>query len=133
MHGLEIQDNIAVIFKTEKGILGSMNIGWRIATVYDSIHVHGTGGSLFASSQDFEVRYGSYGSLDRIAYHLNSAKEIFRKQISRIGSEVLPDETYLKEDRGFVDAVKQGKKPCVSGEDALRVLEALETIKHKLV
>jgi len=132
MHGLDVFDNIAGVFKTEKGMLGTFNVGWKSAAGYDSIQVHGTGGSVFANPLEVEVRHGSYGPLDKVADNIKSAKKIIGAQVGRMGGDTRPSETYLKEDRGFIDAGLNGDKPLVSGEDGLRVLEVLEGIKESL-
>ena len=132
MNGLDVLDNIACVFKTEKGILGTFNAGWKIAANYSSIQVHGTGGSIFADPLEVEVRYGSYGSLERVVHHVTSARKIIGSQVKRIGERKRPSETYFKEDRAFIDAVLGKGKPLVSGKEALRVLEVLGAVKESL-
>jgi predicted dehydrogenase len=136
MYGLDVFDNIAGVFKTEKEVVGTFNVGWKIAGNYDSIQVHGTGGSLFVNPLEVEVRHGSYGPLERVADHIKSAKKIIGTligtQTSRKSGDKLPDETYIREDRAFVDAVLNGDEPLVSGEDGLRVLEVLEAIEKSI-
>jgi UDP-N-acetylglucosamine 3-dehydrogenase len=132
MHGLDVFDNIAGVFKTEKGIVGTFNVGWKSAAGYDSIQVHGTGGSVFANPLEVEVRHGSYGTLDKVADNIKSAKKIIGDQVGRMSEDRRPSETYFKEDKGFIDAVLNGHKPLVSGEDGLRVLEVLEAIRESL-
>ena len=132
MHGLEVFDNIAGVFKTEKGVVGTFNVGWKMAAGYDSIQVHGTGGSVFANPLEVEVRHGGYGSLEKVADHIKLAKKIIGTQMSRMSGDKRPNETYFKEDRAFVDAVLNGDEPLVSGEDGLRVLEVLEAVKTSL-
>ena len=132
MQGLNVFDNITGIFKTEKGIIGSFNIGWLMAASYDSIQVHGTGGSVFANPLEVEIRHWSYGPLERVVDHLKSAKKIIGAQVGRKSGDKRPNETYFKEDRGFIDAVLNEGDPLVSGEDGIRVLEVLEGIKESL-
>lgn len=134
MHGLDVFDNIAGVFKTEKGIVGTFNVGWKIAVGYDSIQVHGTGGSVFANPLDVEVLHGSDGPLEKVADYIKfkSAKKIIGAQLGGMSGDKRPSETYFKEDRAFIDAVHNGDKPLVSGEDGLRVLEVLEAIKESL-
>ncbi len=129
MHGLNVFDNIAGVFNTENGVVGTFNVGWKMASNYDSIQVHGTGGSVFANPLEVEVRHGSYGSLERVADHIKLAKKIVGAQVGRMSGDKRPSETYFREDRGFVDAVLNGGEPLVSGEEGLRVLEVLEAIK----
>ena len=136
MYGLNVFDNIAGVFKTEKGMVGTFNVGWKIAGNYDSVQVHGTGGSLFANPLEVEVRHKGYGPLERVADHIKLTKKIIGAlvgtQTSRKGSDKLPDETYFREDRAFVDAALKGGEPLVSGEEGLRVLEVLEAIKESV-
>ena len=132
MHGLDVFDNIAGVFKTEKGIVGTFNVGWKAATGYDSIQVHGTGGSVFANPMEVEVRHGDYGPLERVADNIKSAKKIIGTQVGNMNRDKRPSDTYFREDRTFIDAVLKIDKPLVSGEDGLRVLEVLEGIKASM-
>ena len=132
MHEINVFDNIAGVFKTDNGVLGSFNIGWRIGVGYDTVQVHGTGGSVFANPLKVEVRYGSYNALDLIADCFKSSKRILGVQVRKQGGEKRPGETYFMEDRAFVDAVRGGRDPLVSGEEGLRVLEVLEGIRESL-
>jgi predicted dehydrogenase len=136
MYGLNVFDNIAGVFKTEKDVVGTFNVGWKIAGNYDSIQVHGTGGSLLANPIEVEVRHKGYGPLERVADHIKLTKKIIGAligtQTSRKSSDKLPDETYIREDRAFVDAVLDNGNPLVSGEEGLRVLEVLEAIREAL-
>ena len=132
MHGVNVFDNIAGVFKTEHGILGSFNIGWRMGVGYDSIQTHGTGGSVFANPLKVEVRYGSYNALDLIADCFKSSKRIIGAQVGKQSGEKCPGETYFMEDRAFIDAMRGGRDPLVSGEGGVRVLEVLEAIKESL-
>jgi len=132
MHGVNVFDNIAGVFRTEHGILGSFNVGWRMGVNYDLIQVHGTGGSVSASPFEVEVRHGDYNALDMIANCVKSSKKIIGAQVSNQSGEIRPDETYFKEDGAFVDAVRSGRDPLVPGEEGLRVLEVLEAIRESL-
>jgi len=132
MHGTKVIDNIAGVFETEKQVIGSFNVGWKIAAGYDSVQIHGTGGSVFANPSEVEVRHGGYGPLERIAHHIKSAKNITGAQMSRMGGDKRPNETYFREDRAFIDAVLNGSDPLVSGENGLRVLKVLEAIKESI-
>ncbi|MCK4528262.1 Gfo/Idh/MocA family oxidoreductase [candidate division WOR-3 bacterium] len=132
MHGLNVFDNIAGVFKTERGAVGTFNVGWKMAANYDSIQVHGTGGSVFANPFEVEVRHGSYGSLERVADHVKLAKNIIGSQVGRMSGDKRPNETYFRGDRAFVDAVLNNGNPLVSGEDGLGVLEVLEAVKESL-
>jgi predicted dehydrogenase len=81
-----------------------------------------------------EVRHGSYGSPEKVADHVKSAKKIIGVEMSRMSVDKRPDETHFREDRAFIfiDAALKGSDPLVSGEDGLRVLEVLEAVKTSL-
>ena len=132
MHGLNVFDNIAGVFKTEEGAVGTFNVGWKMAANYDTVQVHGTGGSVFANPIEVEIRHGSYGSLERVADHIKLAKTIIGSQVGRMSGDKRPNETYFNEDRAFIDAARNSGEPLVSGEDGLRVLEVLEAIKESV-
>ena len=124
MHELNVYDNIACVFRTEEEVTGTLNTGWKIPQDCNAIEVHGTAGSLFVNPLELEVRHGSYDSLERAAYHLKSARSNLRISYD--------NETYVREDRAFMDAVKGNASPLVSGVNGLRVLEVLDAIKESL-
>ena len=132
MHGINVFDNIAGFFMTEKGTLGSFNIGWRMGANYDSIQVHGTGGSVLGSPLEVEVRHGSFGPLERIADHIGMAKKTMGILVGKKRDGKLPNETFFREDRAFIDAIYGNSEPLASGENGLRVLEVLDGIKESL-
>jgi len=130
--GFKAIDTVAGVFKTEKGYIGTFNVGWKSGASFDAIYVYGTGCAVFANNFEFEIRHGSYTSLDRLADHIRFAKKIIVKLLKRAGGRVEINPTYFKEDRAFIDAVKCGNMPLVTGEDALRVLEVLEAIRQSI-
>jgi predicted dehydrogenase len=85
-----------------------------------------------ANPLDIEVRYGSYGPLDKIMNHLQSSKEIIYTQIAGMSKGKRPSETYFREDRAFIDAVLKGNTPLVSADDGIHVLKVLEAIKESI-
>jgi UDP-N-acetylglucosamine 3-dehydrogenase len=124
MHSLDIYDNVVCTFKTEKGTIGSFNVGWKIAPDSCDIKLYGTAGSLLASPNEIELLHARYGYLDRVPYHLRCARQCIR---NRAGNE-----TYRKEDQGFLDAIRGNHSSSVMGEEGLRVLEVLDAIKESL-
>ncbi|MDY6893983.1 MAG: Gfo/Idh/MocA family oxidoreductase, partial [Thermotogota bacterium] len=107
-------------------------IGWKIAANYDSVQVHGTGGSVLANPLEVEVRHGNYGALERVADHIKQSHKVVSSQIRSMSGGTRPHYTYFREDRAFIDAAIKGGNPLVSGEDGLFVLEVLEGIKESL-
>jgi UDP-N-acetylglucosamine 3-dehydrogenase len=132
MHGINVFDNIAGVFKTEKGVVGTFNVGWKTAAGYAAVQVHGTGGSVFANPLEVEVRHGGYNALDLIADRIKSPKKIIGAQMRSMSGDKRPNETYFKEDRAFIDAALTKNEPLVSGEDGFRVLEVLEAIRESI-
>jgi len=131
-----IKDNVAGIFLTEGEILGTLNVGWRAAPMSEFVAFFGTAGLLIVDQYEVNLRYGSYGPLDAaldkmaIIKHLRSAGKIVRTQLSRAGPLRTPEAEYLRQDCAFVEAVLCKEDSPVSGEDALRTLEALEAFKE---
>jgi predicted dehydrogenase len=132
MHGFDIFDNVACVFKTESGALGTLNVGWKFGYRTVSLDVHGTGGSIFADPWEIQIRYRSHGQLERLADHITFAKRILTSQAGRLGKDRRQADTYLREDRAFVDAVLHGGAPIVSGEQGLQVLEVLDAVKESI-
>lgn len=132
MHSLNVYDNIACTFKTKKGILGTLNIGWKVASNYKSVQIHGTGASLFINPSELEFRYKTYGPLERISDHVKFTNEIISTNIKNLINSTATANTFYKEDRKFIDAISTGSKPKATGEDGIRVLEVLEAIKKSI-
>jgi predicted dehydrogenase len=132
MHGTDIYDNIAGVFKTGNDILGSFNIGWRAGVYHESIQVHGTGCSLFVDPNETLLKHAAYGPLDKISDNISSTKNIIGTFMGKTGDTDLPDETFFKEDRAFIDSILNEGEPSASGEEALRVMEVLDGIRESL-
>ncbi len=132
LSGVKTYDNISGFFKTENNILGSFNVGWRSGIFYDSLQVHGTGGSVFSNQTEFEFRHGGYGPLEKISDNFKQMKNLIGTFIGRSGRGDIPDETFFKEDRAFIDSISSNSEPIVSGGEALKVLEVLDGIKKSL-
>lgn len=132
MHGIKVYDNIVGFFKTEKGTIGTFNLGWKIATNYDSIQIHGTGGSVLVTPFEVDVRYANNGPLEKTLMHMGAIKEIVGTQVRRAGEKKRPNDTYTQEDRALIDAILQKGDTLASGLEALRVLEILDAIKQSL-
>ncbi|MFX0137753.1 MAG: Gfo/Idh/MocA family protein [Candidatus Hodarchaeota archaeon] len=127
---LKIVDNIAGFFKTKKGIIGTFNMGWQAAVDSISLNFYGTGGSLFISEDNIEEIHKSNGSLEKMMNHLKNVKRIVGNTL--LSSNKSIEESYIKEDRAFIDAVIYNKNPVVLGEEAVHVLEVLDAIKESL-
>lgn len=133
MYGVNVIDTVAGVFRTEKNCVGTFMFGWKVATTYDSVQVHGTGRSALTSPMEIELRDASYGSLERIADHVSLAGKIARDQITRLQGGQRFGDTYVLEDRAFVDAVLHRSSPAANGEDGLRTLEVLEAIQRSII
>ena len=132
LKGMDVFDNIAGSFKTQKGTVGTFNIGWQAGSNYDSVEIHGTGGSFFADKMEYEFRPCSHGPIEKISDNFHSTTTLIKKFIAQSGRGELPEETFFMEDKSFLNAIKSGKKPCVSGREGLKVLEVLDAITVSL-
>jgi len=136
--GLDAPDNVVCTFRTDKGTIGTINVGWNAGLAYDSVQIHGTGGSLLSSPHNVEKIFPGEDSLDRTLKYLVAIKNALGKDVmtgitkNASDKKTNVDVTYLKEDRVFIDSVVNSAKPPVTGEDALRVLEVLEGIKQSI-
>ena len=127
-----VHDQISGYFRTEKGVLGTFNIGWRAATTSDSIEIIGSGGSLLVASDRVEERHGSSGYIERVKNHFAAAFELISGQLSSLTRREGIDKTFLMEDEGFIKAVIDGQKAIVTGEEALHVLAVLGAVKESI-
>ncbi len=132
MYEIDVFDNIVGTFRTEKGVLGSFNIGWRAGADFDAVQVHGTGCSVVADPMEIKSKHGMYGPLDKISDNLNSTKAIARSFIGKTTRGIPVSETFFHEDRKFLDAILNKGKLAASGEDALNTLRVLEAVKQSL-
>ena len=132
LDGLRIFDNLAAVFNTEKGVIGTLNIGWQLSTYYECIQIHGTGGSIFASPIEFEEMHGNFNALDKAFNHMRFAKSNIGWGVRKTFSSKRPDQAYFKEDKEFLDAVRKGEGRYVTGEEAVLVLDVLEALDESL-
>ena len=132
LDGLSVPDNFAAVYVTKKGVIGTLNAGWQIATYSEGIQIHGTGGSVLVGPIEFEEMYGDFSALDAALDKLKFAKDNVKWGVKKMLSRNWPDVAYRLEDIAFVEAVRGRKQPYVTGEDAVRVLEVLEAIQQSL-
>lgn len=131
MHGIDTLDSISGCLKTNKGIIGTFNMGWQAGANYDSIQIHGTGGTFIGDPFEIEFFHAGYGPLEKMEHHLKSTKNLFGTYINKAVSTNTSD-TYLMEDKKFIDSVLGHGKPYVSGEHGAKVIAVLEAIKDSL-
>jgi predicted dehydrogenase len=127
-----VHDQISGHFRTEKGVLGTFNIGWRAATASDSIEIIGSGGSLLVAADRVEERHGSSGYLERVKNHFASAFELISGRLSSLIRREGIDKAFLMEDEGFIRSVTDGQKAIVTGEEAQHVLAVLGAVKESI-
>jgi UDP-N-acetylglucosamine 3-dehydrogenase len=132
MESFKIYDNISGNFITENNSLGTFSIGWKEAVYSNSFEVHGTGGSVIVNPEEIQTRYWAYGDYERVIYHSDSIKKIFRSQLNQARGRTSTEDAYRDEDRAFIDAIRGHSTSIVSGEDGLRVLEVLDAIKTSI-
>jgi predicted dehydrogenase len=132
MLGYDVDDNIVGHLKTQKGTIGTFHIGWRAALNYFAMEIHGTAGSVFADPFEVDVRYGSYGSLDKMTRNIKVVNRIIRKQIRLLRAKNTIDTSHLQQFHAFITAIQEQSQPLVSGVDGLRVLEVMEAVKASL-
>jgi len=130
---LRTTDNIAGLFRTEGGSLGTFIIGWQAVRDYANpfIHIHGTGGSLSFDSNWFEEIHASYGPVEKVVAHLKCAGRTISTYARDYRRKI--DETYVVEDRAFVDSVRGKGRPFVLIDEAVHVLEVLEAIRDSVL
>jgi predicted dehydrogenase len=132
MESYDVYDNISGNFITEKNALGTFNIGWKTAVDFDSIEIHGTGGSIMVNSKEIQKRHSAYGVYEHFIHHGHSIKKIVGSQFNQAVGLTSSENTYLEEDRAFIDAIRGQNNSIVSGEDGMRVLEVLDAIKTSI-
>ena len=132
MGSFDIYDNISGNFITGNNALGTFSLGWKEAVNFNSIEVHGTGGSVIVNSQGVQEQYSSYSDYERLVHYGDSIRDIIRIQLNQVSGRTRPTDTYVEEDRAFIDTIKGHTTSIVSGEEGLRVLEILEAIKTSI-
>lgn len=127
IYDLDVYDNVGGTFRTDNGTIGTFNVAWAVANKSDALQVNGTAGSLHVDSLVTQEVYGRSDPLDKLVSHTRHALEILSLATRTLRRGKLPSETYFEEDQSFIDCILQEhKRPCVTGEEALRILEILE-------
>jgi predicted dehydrogenase len=129
--GLPVPDCVVVLLATDTQTLGSLNIGWSTGATFDSIQVHGSGGSMVVSSQYFEYIPPEAGGFHRLETLWDNATQVFqskagafvKKQSRSEGTEI---------SRSFIEAVAGRANGLSNAHSAVRVLEVLDAIKASL-
>lgn len=127
-----IYDEVVGSLQTERGTLGTFNIGWAAATELNSVEIIGSGGCLLVNSYGIEERHGNFGHLEKLTNYLPSAKRIVAEQLGRLGSRGQIDRTYFKEDEAFIKAIAGRGAPFVTGERAVHILAVLDAVKESI-
>ncbi len=129
---LDIPDNVTCTLKTANGVIGTVSVGWGAGASTESITIHGSGGSFIACPLGFSQFYGKVNPLDGGSGIVALLKKLILSRSANVNPFKGVDETYVRQDRAFVDSIVNGMRPSASGEDALRVLEVVEAMKLSL-
>ena len=127
-----VPDQVSGYYKTEKGVLGTFNIGWRAATETEFIEIIGSAGCLIGDHYSIKESRGGFWPPEKIRNDSVAAFSMMRAQFERLIRKGRLEKFYLLEDKTFIEAVVNGEEPPVSGEDALHVLAVVEAVKKSL-
>jgi predicted dehydrogenase len=123
-----MNDQLGGCFKTEKGILGTFNVGWRAANESDVVAIIGSAGSLVIDSIGVEKKLGKFGPYDRLSNSFRTLWKSIKLQLSYLYSS--STNTISLEDEAFINAVLGKGAPLFRGEDAVHILAVLEAVKR---
>ncbi|MGV3771608.1 MAG: Gfo/Idh/MocA family protein, partial [Verrucomicrobiales bacterium] len=116
------EDNSVVILEFEGGVVGVVENSWaKHGGMEDKIEVHGTGGvsyaDLFMGNSALTYSERGYGyAMEKAGDTKGWTYTIFEEAFNQ---------GYPHELRHFIDCVRTGKKPLVTGEDGKAVLEIM--------
>jgi predicted dehydrogenase len=123
-------DQVSGFFKTEKGIIGTYNAGWRAATESESVEIIGSAGTALVNPYGIEERFCSSGPIEKIVYNMKSSWKVLTDQLNKMAANEQIDEYCYKEDFEFLKAVQGEGRPAFNGEAAVHVLAVLEAINR---
>ncbi len=127
----EALTNISCCYEGEEGLLGTIQVGWKTASEFCNIELHGTAGTLLVNRRNFVYTHGATDPADRVFTSVNNiSKElstVCRKlNLIRKGADVL--EEFRQQAKEFYDLVTH-KGLCLSkAEEAAYVHKVLESI-----
>ena len=131
-HLTDVSDQVAGQFRTEGGILGTFNIGWRSAADTCCIKVIGTAGSLTVDNYGIELKYGSYGPLERIASSLRAIPHIIIRTLKLIMRNKI-DRSYYLQIEEFVNSINyRESQPLFKIGEAVNILAILNAIEESI-
>jgi len=129
---LGIVDNVTVLFKTESGVIGTISSGWGLGASNEFLEIVGTGGSVLATPFGYKSFHGKRNPMEAMGSPFGFLKGLLLTRSGNMNPLDGMDETYVREDRVFMDSISGNGKPFATGLDALRVLETIEAIKSSL-
>jgi len=106
---IKVEDNASLLFKTEGGVIGTIDVSWTSQPYIGGIEVYGTNGSML-------VDYGR----DAVLLYCKEEKGKYAK-----GWKEIPERwgnPYENEMRNFVGAVSGQTSDYPTGEDGVRSL-----------
>ena len=103
---------------------------WSTETMV-SIDFNAKSISVLEPSED--VRQGKFNALSMVTSNTTAAKDRFFTDVLHHTAPAIPEgNAIVSEHDDFLDAVRQSRKPTVSGEDGLRAIEVAEAILESL-
>jgi len=134
-HEYDTPTNVSCSFKMEGGITGNVIFGWRSSIDFTRVSVFGTGGAIVVGLKSFDYFNAGTDPKDRIYSHIRNsfteAKTVTKRIFSIIkGSEVSIND--LEQAKAFVNSIRDGSAPPVSGENAVNVHKVLRAIEDSI-
>jgi predicted dehydrogenase len=130
--GLTVPDNIAVVFQTPNGTIGTLNLAWGARANQIMFQFHGTAGGVIVTTDWFEHRTPRGGGIDRIATLVGNGKHTLGRAWERLVHRTSADSEYAAASRNFLAAVRGQEAPRVTARDAARVHRGLEGIARAI-
>lgn len=127
--------NVTCSFKGENGLLGTIQVGWRTASEFCNIELHGTAGTLLVNRRNYIYTHGATDPADRVFTSLrNIGRElttVSRKiNLMRKGADVL--EEFRRQAMEFHDLATGNNHDLSNAEDAIYSHRVLEAIMNSL-
>lgn len=129
---LGVLDNISCVLRTAKGTIGTISVGWGAGASSESLQVHGSGGSFVVSPLGLKMYYGKVNPLNGSSSVFALLRKFLVTRMANVDPFKGIDDTYLKQDKAFIDSIAVGGNPSASGVDAVKVLEVIEAMKLSL-
>ncbi|MGA1792630.1 MAG: Gfo/Idh/MocA family oxidoreductase [Thermoplasmatota archaeon] len=126
--GGKYEDHATIMLSFENGVEGVLEVSWLTPMKLRKITITGVEGVAEMDYIDQEVMVSTSTSFDKDKFDLWRIPQIYDMRRIRVRNE----EPLVRELSDFLEAVRDGKEPLVSGQDGLKTLQIAKAAEESI-